>query len=163
MTATYDKIATYTAPSPQSSYTFTTISQAYTDLVLVYNGTVTVTGKDIRWQFNGDTGGNYSYTYINGNGSTAASGRLANSSYIPSYATVGSSANPATILFHVMNYSNTTTYKTALMRASDAGAELNAYVGLWRNTAAITSIKIFPNTDNFSTGSTFTLYGIKAA
>lgn len=163
MASTYTPIATYTAPSAQSSYTFTTIPSTYTDLVVVYNGTVTATGKDIRWQFNGDTGSNYSYTNINGNGSTATSGRLANSAYIASYATVGTSANPATILFNVMNYANTTTYKTALMRASDAGAELNAYVGLWRNTAAITSITVFPNTDNFSTGSTFTLYGIQAA
>jgi hypothetical protein len=34
---------------------------------------------------------------------------------------------------------------------------------LWRNTAAITSIVLDADGANFSTGSTFTLYGIQAA
>jgi hypothetical protein len=36
-------------------------------------------------------------------------------------------------------------------------------VSLWRSTAAISSVLIVPETGSFSTGSTFTLYGIKAA
>jgi hypothetical protein len=37
------------------------------------------------------------------------------------------------------------------------------YAGLWRSTAAITSISITAGTTNIATNSTFTLYGIKAA
>ncbi len=63
---------------------------------------------------------------------------------------------------NVMNYSNTTTYKTILSRSSDLYTE--ASVNLWRNTAAITSIIIgAQGAYTFSAGSTFTLYGIKAA
>ena len=63
-----------------------------------------------------------------------------------------------------MNYSNTTTFKTILMRANNAALGVDAIVGLWRSTAAINEIKVFPTGGaNFETGSTFSLYGIKAA
>jgi hypothetical protein len=163
MASTYEPIATQTLGSAASSITFSSIAGTYTDLRLVYSGKVTVTGKDVRVQFNGDTGGNYSYTWLGGNGSSASSGRLANSAYIASYALVGSSSSPTTMGIDIMNYSNTTTYKTCLLRNSDAPSEVIAYAGLWRSTAAITSVTMFPNTDQFATGSTFTLYGIKAA
>jgi hypothetical protein len=59
------------------------------------------------------------------------------------------------------NYSNTTTYKTVLTRAGRNNQATEAFVGLWRNTAAITSISLTSQT--YTTDSTFTLYGIKAA
>jgi hypothetical protein len=65
-----------------------------------------------------------------------------------------------------MNYSNTTTYKTALNRSNQAAGGVDATVGLWRSTAAIDTIRFYANTNgsqNFLTGSTFTLYGIAAA
>ena len=65
-----------------------------------------------------------------------------------------------------MNYSNTTTNKTVLARGNRASSGVVAQVGMWGNTSAITSITI-DNVDsasaNFVAGSTFTLYGIKAA
>jgi len=60
-----------------------------------------------------------------------------------------------------MNYSNTTTYKTFLGRGNDPSSFVRQGVGLWRNTAAITSFSVSGVT--FSTGVTATLYGIKAA
>jgi len=62
-----------------------------------------------------------------------------------------------------MNYSNTTTYKTGLVRANSAASGTDAIVGLWRSTAAITSIVATHDTAQFATGSTFTLYGIASA
>jgi len=64
-----------------------------------------------------------------------------------------------------MNYSNTTTYKTWLAREGNGtNGYVSALVGLWRNTNAITQIKVLnTGSGNFATGSTFTLYGIKAA
>jgi hypothetical protein len=63
-----------------------------------------------------------------------------------------------------MNYANGTSHKTALSRAStEGGSQVFANTWLWRNTAAITSIKIEAASGNLDTGSTFTLYGILAA
>jgi len=62
-----------------------------------------------------------------------------------------------------MNYSNTTTNKTVIGRHNGASGPV-ASVGLWRNTAAINSIRISNSSAvNFTIGSTFSLYGIKAA
>jgi hypothetical protein len=66
------------------------------------------------------------------------------------------------LLVNVMNYSNATTYKTFLARGNIAAGGTEAVVGLWRNTAAITSLELLPTASTFATGSTFTLYGIKA-
>ena len=63
-----------------------------------------------------------------------------------------------------MSYSNTSTNKSVLVRYGSASQGTMAQIGLWRNTVAITSLEI--TTDGgqtFNTGSTFTLYGIKAA
>ena len=63
-----------------------------------------------------------------------------------------------------MNYSNTTTYKTVLTRANIASADVEAVVGLWRSTSAVNQLDVKQGgAVTFSVGSTFTLYGIKAA
>jgi hypothetical protein len=159
MTATYDKIATYTAPSAQSSYTFSTISGTYTDLVLIVSATNATNDSGLLMRFNSDTGSNYSDTSVFGNGSSATSFRSTSATGMNAGRTdTGISTN----IINIQNYSNTTTYKTALSRGNDSALVI-ATVGLWRNTAAVTSITLYDqNGRDFTTGSTFTLYGIKA-
>ena len=67
-------------------------------------------------------------------------------------------------IINIQNYSNTTTYKTILGRANNAVTGVTETVGLWRSTSAITSMTLLQSygSDLFKTGSTFTLYGIKA-
>jgi hypothetical protein len=163
MAKTYESIATYTVPSAQASYTFTSIPAIYTDLILVINaGGSTAGAVGCYMQFNGDTATNYSDTYILGTGSAATSGRDTSvdhaSAGYPLYSTLTS-----TLITHIMNYTNTTTYKSSVNRGNDATFGTLAAVNLWRSTAAINAIKIYPASGNFLTGSTFTLYGIKAA
>jgi hypothetical protein len=62
-----------------------------------------------------------------------------------------------------MNYSNTTTYKTAIARSNDASMQTEATVGMWRNTAAVTSVTFWCDTTTLKAGSTAALYGIAAA
>jgi hypothetical protein len=161
-TNTYVALQTQTLSSTATSITFSSIPQTYTDLVLVYNGQVNTTGMEVRGTFNSDAGANYSYTVLNGNGSSATSGRGNPRNFFSTYQSTGTSTAQATIIWHIQNYANASTYKTMLSRTSDSGAEVNAHVTLWRSTAAINTVYLYPNTGAFNSGSTFTLYGIAA-
>ena len=162
MASTYVPIATTTLGSAQSSVTFSSFS-GYTDLIIVINAKNTTNGSACKIQFNSDSGSNYSTTWLEGNGSAASSGRASNdtASFIY-YNGNASTYNWSTANVHIQNYSNSTTYKTAISRFGNQ-AQTGAYVDLWRSTAAITSIALNAITENFQSGSTFTLYGIKAA
>ena len=164
MTATYEKIETTTLGSNAANITFSSISSAYTDLVIILNGAFT-TAETIGVQFNSDTGSNYSSTILAGDGSSASSGRNTNQTGL----TVGTNGYWTTSIIansilNIQNYSNTTTYKTILSRSNNTSVGLDAIVGLWRNTAAINAIKLygFYSGHSFITGTTATIYGIKA-
>jgi hypothetical protein len=163
---TYEPIATQTLGSATATVTFSSISSAYTDLVLICS--VTTSGPDyIRVQVgNGsaDTGTNYSSTNLGGNGSTATSYRYSNSTnaFLFVNGTL-SSTDPAITITQFQNYANTSIYKTFLNRGSLGTVSTEAGVNLWRSTSAINVIKLFTTGYNMNSGSTFTLYGIKAA
>jgi hypothetical protein len=145
---------------------FTSIPGTYTDLILVFqtNGTVSVSAPYI--QFNSDTGSNYSRTTLSGNNSNqATSSRDTNQTfvYLPSASSTDTSNNRYVNLVHINNYSNTTTYKTLLSRANSASTGVDAIVGLWRSTSAITSITLGISSGNYSSGGVFSLYGIASA
>lgn len=163
MPATYDKIATYTVPSAQASYTFTTIPSTYTDLVIVAAGTISSSAPSTYIRFNSDTGSNYSYTYLTGDGSSATSSRASNQTSMLVTYNGAISSSPNANIVQVLNYSNSTTNKTVLSRANQAQYGTDAIVGLWRSTSAITSITFITGGTGFASGSTFTLYGIKSA
>ena len=157
MASTYEKIATTTLGSAASSVTFSSISSTYTDLVIIFSGTGN--SDTLYYRFNNDSGANYSDTYMFGDG-TAGSGRHSNQGQLFG---AGINTSQCMQIIHIMNYANTTTNKTTLLRGNGNGIGATvAFVGLWRNTAAINSIQLFLNA-NFLSGSTFTLYGIKAA
>jgi hypothetical protein len=171
--STYTPIATTTLGSA-GTVTFSSIPQTYTDLIIVCNGyNATQDGGSPTIQFNADTGGsttNYSDTYVSGNGTSATSSRHSNYTYVIIGNQVGwdtTSTDRATSIVNIFNYSNTTTYKTVLIRSNLASGTYpgtEAGVSLWRSTAAISIINLqTSNFTNFATGSTFTLYGIAAA
>jgi hypothetical protein len=163
--STYTPIATTTLGSTSATVTFSSIAATYTDLVIVVaGGTDANSGYGLR--FNSDTGSNYSRTYLTGDGTTASSGRDTNQTTadISFNAAVQNNTNFNSII-HIMNYANTTTYKTALSRANNAATGVDTGVSLWRSTSAINSIIIRTTSAGrvFNIGSTFTLYGIAAA
>lgn len=164
MPSTYTPIATTTLGSAASTVTFSSISGTYTDLILVSSLVSTSATANIQATVNGDTGNNYSQTYLSGNGSAANSARNSNIGSMQFVWTSSSLNNTVgNAIMHFMNYSNTTTNKTVLARYNVAAGEATATVNLWRNTAAITSITVSTSSNTWATGSTFTLYGVKSA
>jgi len=165
MPSTYTPIATTTLGSATNEVIFSSIPSIYTDLVFIANAKPSTSAYMGYGQFNGDTGTNYSETLLYGTGSTAGSNRESNRTncYFGNWTTQNSTSSFTAYIINIMNYANTTTYKTAISRSADAGTETNAVVNLWRSTAAITSFKFSLNTGNFVAGSTFTLYGVKSA
>ena len=156
----YEVIATTTLTTTQNQVDFNSISGSYTDLVLVMNGGVT-SSADVWLRMNSDTASNYSRTRLYGEGTNTASSRNSASSAI--FVSVGAVGSNASMVIQIQNYSNSTTYKTSLTRFNSS-TYIAASVGLWRSTSAITSLTLKAEAaDTFTSGSTFTLYGVKAA
>jgi hypothetical protein len=162
--STYTPIATTTLGSNTSSVVFSSLG-SYTDLRLIIAAQLSTAGSPIV-RLNGDSGTNYSTTQMMGNGSAASSTRLSSFS---SCVVAGINASYAintdfNLLIDLMNYGNTSTYKTVLSRANKSDMQVEATVSLWRNTAAVTSVEATVSSSGvWKTGSTFTLYGILAA
>jgi len=167
--ATYTPIASFTVSTAQASYTFSSISGIYTDLVLIASVQLSASGQSFLYQYNGDNNTNYSLTILKGNGTSATSDRRSSINYqlaagwdagLPS-----SGSSYATAIININNYSNTTTYKTSICRGSNAaGGDVTSTVCLWRNTVAINSITCYSGASaNLAAGTTLALYGITAA
>jgi hypothetical protein len=161
MTATYVPIETQTLGTAQASVTFSSIPATYTDLVLVFNGTIGAGSQNMELRFNGDTTTNYSETRLFGTGVANGSDRTTTTNQIR----VGNIYNTQTsTIIQVFNYSNTTTFKTVLSRHNNANNQVSVHCGLWRKSPeTINTVFVRPGgAVNFAIGCTFTLYGIKA-
>ena len=162
MPSTYTPIATTTLSSPASSVTFSSISGSYTDLRLisVYRGTST----GINCYPNSDFGSNKSWTALRGTGTVAESSRNSSIAIQDYWQTVTNASGEFTVSkMDFMNYANTTTFKTVLVRRDVASVFTEALVNLYRSTSALTELGLYSASGNFDTGSTFTLYGVKSA
>jgi hypothetical protein len=164
MPATYEPIATTTLGSAASTITFSTIPGTYTDLRLVLVPKMTA-AANLELQYNNDTGTNYSNTYVYGTGSSALSSRSTSQSKI--FATVDQlpSGQWTFLSFDVFSYAGSTNKTCLITHQSDNNGSgyVGNLVGLWRNTSAITSLKLTAGSGNFDTGTRATLFGIKAA
>jgi hypothetical protein len=157
-------IQTQTLASAVSSVTFSAIPGTYTDLCLVISARDDGgTSGNIYARFNGDSANNYTSKILYGNGSSAGS-----TSGISSGAYVGKSSG-ATNTFGsssaiIPNYAGSTTKSIstdAVDEANAVTANISVIAYNWSGTAAITSIAMFSFTgNNFSIGSTFSLYGL---
>ena len=168
MATTYESIQSYTATGSQGTITFSSIPQTYTDLVLITNTRGTVNQEDIAAWLNTDNGtSNFNYYFVQytGVGTTSAGGsyfagnqptfRIGD--YIPNNTTFGGTET------HFLNYANTSVKKTILTSSFNNSA-IQQMSCLYNSTTAISTINIkLGGNGNFVSGSTFALYGIKAA
>jgi hypothetical protein len=111
---------------------------------------------------------NYSYTALRGTGSAADSYRGTGAYGI--YCNSIPAASSTSGIFgsfegHILNYANTTNYKTAIVRQAfdlNGSGGTSLTVGMKNTTAAVTFVEIGGGNNALSAGSTATLYGIRA-
>lgn len=164
MPATYEPIATTTLGSVAATITFSSIAASWTDLKLVLVGTAAI-GISPQLRFNSDSGSNYSETTLEGTGTGAVSGRNTGMSQINLGQNGLSTTIPNFCSADIFSYAGSTNKTVLVTFSSDRNGSgfVERAVGLWRNTAAITTVTIAAASSTFSIGTTATLYGIKAA
>ena len=170
-------IRSYVVPSGgAASVTFSSIPSTYSHLQLRY---VSRMNTAATWDydkitFNSDTGSNYAWHHIYGNGASVVAGNATTQTY--AYSGAMTSNNAGASLFgstvtDILDYTSTNKYKTvrSLTGYDNNGSGANDISkgavflrsGLWMNTNAITTITLTPDTGSFVQYSLFSLYGIK--
>jgi hypothetical protein len=166
----FESIASQTLGSNTSSVTFSSISSDYQHLQLRYLIRDT-NGAIVFIRFNGDTtAGNYvSHTFTAyGPGGIGSNAYTSSQTYIRLEDTPYLATNMWTAgVIDVHDYGSTTKNKTIqnfngydTNNTDDQAIVLSS--GLWLSTSAITSVTFGVSGGNFTTGSVFSLYGIKA-
>jgi len=167
-TNSYESIATVTVGSGTAAdITFTSIPSTYTHLQIRGIANKSSAGDvAMRMSFNSDTASNYTYHFLDGNGSSAIAGGTGNDLFDVFYPISTTASIFSGVIIDILDYANTNKYKTSRVLA---GTDLNGSgrfglkSGLWMSTSAITSIKLNPSSDNFAQYTQFALYGIKGA
>jgi hypothetical protein len=151
---------------------FANIPTTYQDLMIVISGRTSIsytTSAGLYMGFNNTYGaGGYSSIELDGFGVSTSSSINANTNYFSNLGNMPSSIMPSNIfgnyVINILNYANTTTYKTLLYKgAYDMNNSGGVFVGAgtWRNTAAIVQMYITA-AGTFVTGTTVTLYGVRS-
>jgi hypothetical protein len=167
MPATYDRLASTTLSSNQSTVTFSSIDQTYTDLVVQFRGNVLNSNQQIWMRLNGDSSGNY--TYI---GMYSGSALAYNSASVSATACViggigdgftSNSQSIGSVTANINNYAATNIFKTVIARDVNRWTNTGLTCSSWFNTSAITSITLSGSSAAFEVGTSITIYGIKRA
>ena len=161
-TPTYIALATTTLSSAASTVTFSSIpTSGYRDLVLIVEALGNASsGANVLVTFNSDSGSNYPYVGMSGNGSTAIS-FSGTSTSISGFGSDGTTKVLSS--FQILDYSVTDKHKPVLVRVNRPDLVVQARAARWANTSAITTVTITDNLANgYAAGSTFYLYGVAA-
>jgi hypothetical protein len=153
-----------------TSIDFTSIPQSYTDLCLVVSGRSGSGSYETAFmlRFNGQTS-TYLTQDLYGTPATGTANSADNSgasAILPDTGTTGASTTANTfgsVFVHIANYAGAT-YKSVsfdgVSETNGSDSRQGIAAGSWSNTAAITSITVFPNTGSYVQYSTAYLYGL---
>jgi hypothetical protein len=164
-TPTYTPLANITLGSAAATVTFSSISQAYRDLVLIVQATPTSNTVGLRMRFNTDTGSNYSYVWALGDGSTTSSGSGTTTRIEFEPGLARDTTSNSNSIANIMDYSATDKHKPVLVRSNIIGGTYPGTVMTgqrWASTSAITTIEVFFGSGNIAAGSVLALYGVAA-
>ena len=165
----YESIQTALVGSGGGTISFTSIPATYKHLQIrsISRGTDAGSSR-LEMRINGDTGSNYSFHYMYGNGSSAFADGYATQSNILLNRIAGAGTLGSVFgaeIMDILDYADTNKYKTvrAITAFDENGAgEIQVNSGSWRSTSAITSITFTAESgSNLAEYSHFALYGIK--
>ena len=161
----YDALASVTLTSTANSILFSGIPSGYKHLQI--RGTLlSATSANNPVRFNSDTGNNYTWHQIQGDGAGAGAYAATPSDRIPWGLNSGNSSYPFATIIDILDYASTNKYKTVRALSgndgtNNASSRIGIYYGNWRNLNAITSIFISNDGNNMLQHSQFALYGVK--
>lgn len=165
------QIATTTLGSTTANITFSSIPQDYKHLQIRYFARTNraAVGEDLAITFNADGANNYSWHYMDGNGSGATSGNGYTTSRMLVPGTPAASGTASTFgsaIVDILDYTNTNKYKTIkCIGGYDANGNGSVLLtsGCWQSSSAITSLTFSPftYTNSFVQYTSAALYGIK--
>jgi len=166
--SSYESIATVTVGSGgAANIEFTSIPSTFEHLqIRLFVRPTSTSNGPVFMQCNSDTGSNYTRHSVRGDSSTVyASGQASQTSmYFNGFNVyAGATSNPTVSIIDILDYKNTNKYKTVRTLAglqNNGSGEVGLYSGMWMNTNAITSIKLFDNV-NYGEFTKAALYGIK--
>lgn len=160
----YDALATVTLTASTTSVTFAGIPTGYKHLQL--RGMATGTTAYFRVRFNGDTGSNYAWHEVYGDGSSAVAGAGSSATFgVIEASSAGSSPLSGGLVTDILDYSSTNKNKT--MRTlcgydANGSGRIHLVSSLWMNSStAINSIEIVISAGSIGQYSSFALYGVK--
>jgi len=168
--ADFELISTTLISSNTASVTFdvSTFASTYKHLqVRILAKSNTTPNDSVDLTFNNDTGTNYSYHSMYGNGSSAGAEAATSSPSCYSVATLATSADTnqfGMALIDIVDAFSTVKNKTIrVLKGTNlgSGSSLQLTSGSWRNTGVVTSVKLTARGSNFASGSRLSLYGLR--
>lgn len=164
----FESIATYSSINGLNTVTFSNIPQTFKHLQ-IRTSTVATTDGYIESRFNTDSGSNYAWHILTGQGSAASASAQTsqNKLRITAFNNQMDTTNPYVSITDILDYTNTnkhTTIRTLSGKDSNGAGDINLISGVWLNSAAVTSIELFLSPSSgktYLTGSHIALYGIK--
>jgi hypothetical protein len=125
-----------------------------------------------RVRLNADGGNNYAWHYLFANGSSVSSSAASSTNYaiagvMPDNSGTSNIFNAAVIdILDPFVTTKKTTLRTFSGHTASNGSRISLYSGLYNITDSITQVSLFTNDDiggtqTFTTGSRFSLYGIR--
>jgi hypothetical protein len=169
----FESIATITVGSGgASSIEFTSIPGTYQHLQIRMGlrSNRVDTNENVRIRVNSDTGSNYAFHQLRGDGATTATEAGASQTSIEvnrsATAANAASSNFAQLLLDFLDYSSTSknkTFRTLAGYDNNGSGIVGINSGLWMSTSAVTSILVYPQYgSNFAQYSTAALYGVRS-
>jgi len=159
-------LASGSVAASSTGFDLTGISGSYEELKLKVMDIDLLASTLIRFRFNSDSGASY-WSYLIGNENATAVTDASNggTSIGLQYETFPTTANGATVILNLPNYSDSIGYKQFISQSgyvSSTGTNTNVWrTGFWKDESAITGISLTTSSSSFDAGATYELWGIK--